>query len=119
MQSKQALTVLGTILFLYGVFGYIFPHWGHVEFTNNENLFHVITGLAAVLMANFSDMYRRYTFLIVALLYLALGVYGFTLRQPTAFHIKHITAQIDMIDNYIHGVIGLAFAWYWLRNRTT
>jgi hypothetical protein len=117
MSSKQVLKVLGTLLFLFGVFGYIFPHWGHVQFTNNENLWHVVTGVIAIMMASVSPQNRRYTLLIWAALYLILGIYGFALKHPADFHIKHITAQLDMVDNYIHVLIGLVFAWFWLNNR--
>jgi hypothetical protein len=117
MTTKQILKILGTLLFLYGVFGYIFPHWGHVQFTNNENLWHVTTGLIAIIMASASLPSRRNTLLVLALLYLVLGIYGFTLHHPTDFHIKHITAQLDTFDNYAHVVIGLIFSWFWLSNR--
>lgn len=119
MSTQQALRVLGTLLFLYGVFGYIFPEWGKTLFSNNENLFHVLTGLGALLLANFSPSHRRLTLLVLALLYLGLGIYGFTLAQPTDFRLKAITAQLDDVDNYIHVAFGLAFAWFWLNARKT
>lgn len=115
MQTKPTLRVLGTLLFLYGAFGYIFPQWGQTVFTNNENLFHVLTGLGAILYSHSSVKRARNTLFILALAYLALGIYGFTLRQPTDFKIKRITAQLDETDNYTHAVIGVAFAWFWLK----
>ncbi len=119
MQTKSTLKVLGTLLFLLGVFGYIFPHWQETFFTNNENLFHVLTGFGAIMFASASTLYRRYTFAILMVLYLALGIYGFTLKQPSDFHIKRVTAQLDLVDNIIHLGAGLAFGWFWLRNRQT
>jgi len=117
MNSKSVLKVLGTLLFLFGVFGYIFPNWHHTVFTNNENLFHVVTGLAAIMLASATINYRRYTLLTWAAVYLLLGIYGFALKHPADFHIKHITAQLDVVDNYLHILFGLAFAWYWLNFR--
>jgi hypothetical protein len=118
ISSKQILKVGGTLLFLFGVFGYIYPKWGNVQFSNNENLFHVITGLLAVLMAEFSVQKQRIAMLVLVLIYLALGIYGFYLKQPTDFHIKNVTAQLDLFDNISHTLIGLAWAWFWLRTKS-
>jgi hypothetical protein len=117
MQTRPALKVLGTLLFLYGVFGYIFPHWGKVVFTNNENLFHVLTGVGAILFASATPPRRKITLFALALLYLGLGIYAFTIKHPMDFHIKNISAQLDEVDNYIHIIIGLTFAWFWLGSR--
>lgn len=108
----------GTILLLLGVFGYIFPQWDSVQFTNNENLFHVLTGLLLVMLAGLPLAKQKWLILVYGLAYLGLGIYGFTLNQPADFHIKAITAQLDLFDNYFHVVVALAFAWLWLRGRS-
>lgn len=119
MQTKQALKVLGTILFLYGIFGYLFPEWGGTVFSENENLFHLVTGLAAVFMSNFSLLHRKWTLLVLAILYLALGIYGFSAFLPADIHIKSVTikAHIDEFDNYVNLIIGLISAYIWLQGR--
>ncbi len=114
---KQALNVLGTLLFLLGVFGYIYPDWHSVQFTNNENLFHVLMGVGAVFGANLSASSRKNALLILSLILLAIGIYGFTLKHPTDFRLKNVTAQLDLIDNVIHVLFGLSFAWFWLQSR--
>jgi hypothetical protein len=115
MSYNQVLKVGGTILFLFGVFGYIYPKWGGTQFTNNENLFHVLTGLIAVFLAELSAPKQRIAIAVLALIYIALGVYGFALKQPTDFHIGTIKAQLDLFDNIAHVVIGLGWAWFYLR----
>ncbi len=117
MQTKSALKIIGTSLFLYGVFGFLFPHWHNTFFTNNENLFHLLTGLVALVLAESSALHRRWTLVILALLYLVLGLTGFSLNHPADFHIKHSTAQLDEFDNYVHILFGLLLAWFWLTSQ--
>ncbi len=119
MEMKSALKVFGTLLILLAVFGFLFPNWGHTVFTNNENLFHLLVGLAAILLAEFSSPVRQGSLLILALAFLALGVYGFVLKHPADFHIKHVTAQLDLVDNILHLLFGLGFAWGWFNRLKT
>lgn len=119
MQTKQALTVFGTFLILYGLFGYIFPEWGTTHFNNNENLFHVLIGILATMLASASVVRRKQAILAYAILFLALGLYGFTLKQPTDFLLNNqIVMQLDLANNIAHIIVGLAFAWAWIFNRT-
>lgn len=118
ISTKQILKVGGTLLFLFGVFGYIFPKWGGTQFSNNENLFHVVTGLLAVFIAELSLQKQRLALIVLALIYIAIGVYGFYLKQPTDFHLGKVTAQLDLFDNIAHVVIGLAWSWFYLRLRS-
>lgn len=119
MNSKSALKVIGTLLLLWGIFGYLFPNWHTTIFTNNENLWHVITGLVFIFMANFSPSYRRWTIFIGALLYLILGLYGLALKHPSDFHLKTITAQLDLFDNILHLIFALALSWNWLNKKNS
>ncbi len=118
MQTKPILKVLGTLLLLYGIFGYVFPDWGSVRFTNNENLFHILSAFALLFLAQFKPHIRKWTLLVFALIYLAIGIGGFTLKKPTDFRIKRVTMQLDLVDNIPHVAFGLAFTWFWIKNRT-
>lgn len=115
--TQQALKVLGTLLLLWGIFGFLFPQWGNVQFTNNENLFHILIGLLAILMAEFSPFTRRWSLLLLAVIFLTLGIYSFTLETPTDFQVWRVAAQADLVDNVIHTLFGLGFAWFWLQSR--
>ncbi|HEY1074339.1 MAG TPA: hypothetical protein VGE59_01395 [Patescibacteria group bacterium] len=122
MQTKQALKVLGTFLFLLGVFGYIFPNWKSVHFTNNENLFHVISGLIAITASNLKPRGRTITLGLLIVFYLAWGIWGFTLHAPLDAKILiknkiNLSTQLDTIDNYLHILFGLGFAWSWLNRK--
>jgi hypothetical protein len=120
--TKQALKVLGTLLFLYGVFGYIFPKWGGVHFTNNENLVHVVTGILVILFSNASSKWRTIIAVIITIFYLSWGIWGFTLKQPLDAKILiknklNLSTQLDEVDNYAHIVTSLGFAWFFLSTR--
>jgi hypothetical protein len=117
MKSQQALKVFGTLIFLLGYFGYLFPEWRQTVFTNNENLFHVLTGLLAIMLASFSLITRKRSIVLLGLIYFALGIYGFTLKDPTQHIFKPWLVKLDEIDNYLHVLAGLAFAWAHLSNR--
>ncbi len=71
-----------------------------------------------LILATTNPLYRRYTLVIAMVLYLALGIYGFTLKQPSDFHLKKITAQLDLVDNIMHVATGLIFGWFWIKNRS-
>lgn len=118
MQTKPVLKVLGTLLLLLGIFGYTFPEWGPIRFTNNENLFHVLSAFALLFLSQFKPNVHKWVLVIFALLYLALGVGGFTLKNPSDFRLKNITMQLDTVDSVAHVGFGLAFAWFWLKGRT-
>ncbi len=117
MQTKQPLTVLGTLIFLLGVGGYIFPTWQATRFTNNENLLHVIIALLLWLAAAWEPKKRLASLLVAALVFLALGIYGFTLKDLNYFVNNRLFFRFDAVDNYVHCVFALAFAWFWLKNR--
>ena len=117
MQTKQPLTVLGTLIFLLGVFGYIFPIWHATRFTNNENLLHVVIAVLLWLAAAWDAKKRVGSLLVAALLFLALGVYGFTLKDPNYFVNSRLFIRFDAVDNYIHAIGALIFTWFWLQNR--
>lgn len=120
MQTKSALKVLGTLLFLLGVLGYIFPHWPQTFFSNNENLFHVLAGLITLMLASVSPAFRLKSLFWLAVLFLAIGAFGFFAGNPEFVQIKKIAfdTYLNEADNYIHTVFALAFAWFWLTNRT-
>jgi hypothetical protein len=117
MQTKPSLTILATLLFLLGVFGYIFPTWHNTHFTNNENLFHVLIAVVLWMVAGADAKKRMLGLLLSALVFLAFGIFGFTLKQPLILIHHRQFMQLDEVDNYFHIVFGLAFAWVWLRNR--
>ncbi len=112
MTTKSVLKILGSILLLLSVFGYLFPKWGKVDFTNNENLFYLLTALVALFFAQFNPRVRKTILFIFAIAFLILGLYGFTLKHPTDFRIGTMKAQLDLIDNLINLGFGLAFAWF-------
>lgn len=114
MTIKQVLKVSGTLLFLFAIFGYLFPEWGRTEFSNNENLFRLIIAGLLVLAAELSVKWRRVTLAIVTLAFLALGIYGFTRYLPADVVIRTLTipAHLDKFDNYLHVLLGLFFGWF-------
>jgi hypothetical protein len=114
METKSVLKVFGTLLLLLSLFGYLFPDWGKVDFTNNENLAHLLLALLAFFMATFSNSIRAKAIFGFSLLFLLWGLYGFMLPKPTDFHLGVITMQLDEFDNYLHLVMGLALSWFWL-----
>ncbi len=119
MQTKQGLTILGTLLLLVGVFGYIFPHLPSTTFHNNENLFHVVAAILSLGFASAVAKTRNRALLAYAVIFWVLGLYGFFASNPDYLHIKSYSYAIslDTADNYLHIVFGLAYAWTWLRFR--
>lgn len=117
MQTKQPLTVLGTLIFLVGVFGYIFPVWQTTRFTNNENLLHVVLGVVLLISASLSQQKRHMILILSALLLLALGLAGFSLKDPNYFVNNRLVIRFDEVDNYLHCLFALALGWAWVNRR--
>lgn len=116
MQTKSALNTLGTLLFLLGVFGYIFPRLPHTFFSNNENLFHVVAGLVLLGLASGATALRRKTLFVASILFLIIGLYGFFAGNPEFVQIRKLSfdTYLNEADNYIHIGLGLALAWFWI-----
>lgn len=119
MESKPLIKLLGTLLLLFGIFGYLFPTIPGLTFTTRENELHALTGLLVLILASLEGYYRRISLVLMALFYLALGIYGFSLTQSTLTVRPGITLELSRVDTIIHLLFGLAFSWTWLKARRT
>ncbi len=114
MSLKQTLKISGASLFLYAVFGYLFPEWGGTVFSNNENLAHLLVAIALVIVVELSARWQTRLIVLLAIFFLALGLYGFAHIAPADILFKNtlIPAHLDTFDNYVHVLLGLFFGWF-------
>lgn len=119
MTTKQIFKISSAFLFLYSVFGYLFPEWGGTVFSNNENLAHLITAIILSIAVELPYRWQKWLVLIIAFKFIVLGLYGFAHVAPTDIALKNklIPAHLDTFDDYSNITIGLAFAWIWIKNR--
>jgi uncharacterized membrane protein len=113
MTTKSMMKVFGTLLFLFGIFGYLFPDWGKTIFSNNENLAHILLGLLLIVTAELPLLWQKWIVSLVGVFFLFLAIYGFSHVAPTDIHVKKtiITAHLDPFDNYFNLIVGLMLAW--------
>ncbi len=120
MSLKQILKISSALFFLYSVFGYLFPAWGGIVFSNNENLAHLITAIVLSIAVELPAKWQKWIVFVLSLKLIVLGLYGFGHVAPADIVIKStvIPAHLDSFDNYSNVVIGLLFAYLWIKNRS-
>lgn len=116
LESRRLLRIAASLLFLLSVFGYLFPNWGNTVFSANENLFHLVTAVVAIVLTASSPTVRWWTVAGLAAVFLALGILGFSEPPPVDIHLKTrlIVAHLDLFDTIVHLIAGLVLTWLWL-----
>lgn len=119
MTLKQILKIGSALLFLYAVFGYLFPFWGLSEFSHNENLWHLVLAIVLNIAAELPKRWQLWLIAVISLKFLALGLYGFGHTLPADITIRswHISAHLDTFDNYSNTLLGLVFTWLYVTRR--
>lgn len=128
--SKGFLMVGGLVLLLLGIVGFlgIFT-MSSFYLTSGENFAHVglgLVALAAVYVPGLKEMlepYYRWIVILVGLIALFFGVYGFILpagNPPTTLNTFGL-ANLEIVDNLIHLVVAawaFAAAFGWMSSRS-
>jgi len=114
MNPKQFLQVGGVVLLVLGILGYLVekPLGDLLWLTPNENLVHTVLGVVALIAAGapLPAMARKWLVIIVGLVALYFGVWGFVVASVPPLNYYGV-ANLEFLDNIIHIVVA---AWAFL-----
>ena len=111
--SKTVCKIIGVVLLLVGLAGFVQPHLLGMHLTTIHNVVHLLTGLIAVYLGFAGTFTAARTFcLVFGAVYLALGILGFVAPGLVATVLGHdgpLSARELSPDNAVHVLLGAAF----------
>jgi hypothetical protein len=104
---KNIYLVLGSVLFLVGILGFVMPSplLGIFELNTLHNIIHLASGGLTILAATQGIGAMRTWGRAFGLVYLAVGIFGFV--DPNLFGLMHV----NMPDNLLHVALAAIFLY--------
>jgi len=105
--AKKFMKILGTVLVLAGIAGFIFPFHGLLSLTMTHNVFHILTGVLALAVSGNNErsiLFARFfgiVYLIVAVLGLfTRDVLGLIILEPLVTFIHFAIAILALVIGF-------------------
>ena len=109
--AKTVCKILGVVLLLVGVCGFVAPTLLGAHLTPAHNVVHLLSGILALYFGFAGTLSAAKTFsLVFGVVYLALGILGMALGQPPdrLWHVAGIL-EFGTADHGIHILLGVIF----------
>ena len=110
--AKTVCKILGVILLLVGVIGFVSPHLLHAHLSPAHNVIHIVSGAIALYFGFAGTLSGAKTFcLVFGVVYLALGILGMALgtEADRLWRVVPNTLEWGMADHGIHILVGVLF----------
>ncbi len=112
MTTKNIMYVLGVILILVGLLGFVQdPVLGIFEVDTLHNLVHLASGILALVFASRGESQARMAALVLGIVYALVTVLGFLSGDNKILNL----ITINDADNYLHLVLAVIFLIFGLK----
>ncbi len=109
--AKTVCKILGVVLVLLGIVGFIKPDLAGLHLTTIHNVVHLLIAAIALYIGFMgSDSQARTFNQVFGVIYLLLGILGFVVPDTVASIIQAHSAEGMVIDNVVHLLIGAVCA---------
>lgn len=121
--ARMWLTVLGAVLLLLGVLGFLAPHLLRLHLEEGEMAIHFILGIVTLAVAfgvKDEPMLNNIT-ITFAVIYILVGIVGFVLPEVAGENARGIADlwHVSAVDNVVHLLVGAVTAAAWWMSRET
>jgi hypothetical protein len=108
--AKTVCKILGVVLLLVGVCGFVLPHLLGAHLSPAHNAVHIVSGLIALYFGFAGSLSAAKTFaLIFGVVYLALGILGMALGTGSDRMWMLGPLELGQSDHGIHILLGVIF----------
>jgi hypothetical protein len=109
--AKLVCKILGVVFLLVGIAGFAAPTLLGAHLTPPHNLVHIVSGVIALYFGFAGSLSGAKGFcLVFGFVYLALGIVGLVIGDPTMNRLWHVgPLELGMADHGIHILLGVVF----------